>query len=242
MNKVLGVIKAGGQFQVIIGNEVGKVYEEVVTLLTNDQKRQATEVEGVEIDEDVAQLKGKMDSIKAKNKEKWINRISRMLMNTVYPLVPTMAAVGVFKRSNGIVGLGWCFNGNRWYLYYSCSSERWISLLYAIIDRLFHSKIHEVKSLYCSGNCFQTMVLPAIVTALGEGAEGLTFLGINVPQVSYGNSLFPMLIGTLIAAKFEHFLDRYIPQFLEFYQNYDCCCRNDSYYVSCGGSSVYRSR
>lgn len=215
MDKVLGVIKAGGQFQVIIGNDVGNVYEEVITLLTNDQNRQATEVEGIEINEDVAQLKGKMDSIKAKNKEKWINRISRMLMNTVYPLVPTMAAVGVFKGLMALLVLaGVLTETDGTYIILAAANDGFLYFMPLLIA--FSTARYMKSNPYIAVAIASTMVLPAIVTALGEGAEGLTFLGINVPQVSYGNSLFPMLIGTLIAAKFEHFLDRYIPQFLEF--------------------------
>lgn len=216
MEKVMGVIKAGGQFQVIIGNEVSKVYDDVnALLLDSGSTEKVVTADGIEMDDDVAEMKGKLDTIRAKNKEKLINRISRMLMNTVYPLVPTMAAVGVFKGLLALLVLaGLLKETDGTYIILAAAND---GFLYFMPIMIAISTAKYMKSNpYIAGAIASSMVLPAIVTALGSEAASLTFLGITVPQVSYGNSLFPMLIGTLIAAKFEHFLDKYIPQFLEF--------------------------
>ncbi|MGM0110036.1 PTS transporter subunit EIIC [Enterococcus sp. DIV0187] len=215
MNKVLGVIKAGGQFQVIIGNEVSKVYDDVESILQKTSTTKVVTDNGVEMDEDVAEIKGKLDTIRNKNKEKLINRISRMLMNTVYPLVPTMAAVGVFKGLLALLVLaGLLKETDGTYIILAAAND---GFLYFMPIMIAISTAKFMKSNpYIAAAIASSMVLPAIATALSGEAEVLTFLGITVPQVSYGNSLFPMLIGTLIAAKFEFFLDKYIPQFLEF--------------------------
>ena len=217
MDKVMGVIKAGGQFQVIIGNEVSKVYDDIETLMNSGRAKttKAVTSEGIEMDDDVAEMKGKLDTIRNKNKEKLINRISRMLMNTVYPLVPTMAAVGVFKGLLALLVLaGLLKETDGTYIILTAAND---GFLYFMPIMIAISTAKFMKSNpYIATAIASSMVLPAIATALGGEAEALTFLGIAVPQVSYGNSLFPMLIGTLIAAKFEHFLDKYIPQFLEF--------------------------
>lgn len=216
LSKVLGVIKAGGQFQVIIGNDVEKAYDDIIALLAAEKSQAGKEntVEGIEMREDVAQIKGKLDTIRNKNKEKWINKISRMLMNTVYPLVPTMAAVGVFKGLLALFVLaGVLKETDGTYIVLAAAND---GFLYFMPIMIAISTAKYMKSNpYIAAAIGSSLVLPAITTAL-SGKAALTFLGIAIPHVSYGNSLFPMLIGTLVAAKFEHYLDRYIPQFLEF--------------------------
>lgn len=212
MTGVLGVMKAGGQYQVIVGNEVSKYYTTIKQILSSETN---TSSENFEMKEDVAQIKGKLDSIREKNKEKLINKISRMLMNTVYPLVPTMAAVGVFKGLLALLVLaGLLAETDGTYIILSATNDGFLYFMPIIIA--ISTAKYMKSNPYIAAAIASTLVLPSIVSVLADPEITLTFLGMAIPQVSYGNSLFPMLIGTLIAAKFEHFLDKYIPKFLEF--------------------------
>lgn len=213
IDKVLGIVKAGGQYQIVIGNKVKEVYKEVEKALYGDEQKVI--VDGIELKKDVAEVKDKLDSIRNKNKEKLINRISRMFMNTIYPLVPTMAAVGVFKGLLALLVLaGVLAETDGTYIILAAANDGFLYLMPIMIA--FSTAKYMKSNPYIAGAIAASLVLPAIVTALGTEGASLDFMGITVPQVSYGNSLFPMLIGTIIAAKFEHFLDKYIPAFLEF--------------------------
>lgn len=213
IDKVLGIVKAGGQYQIVIGNKVKEVYKEVEKALYGDEQK--TMIDGIELNEDVVEVKDKLESIKNKNKEKLINRISRMFMNTIYPLVPTMAAVGVFKGLLALLVLaGILAETDGTYIILAAANDGFLYLMPIMIA--FSTAKYMKSNPYIAGAIAASLVLPAIVTALGTEGASLDFMGITVPQVSYGNSLFPMLIGTIIAAKFEHFLDKYIPTFLEF--------------------------
>jgi len=209
IDKVLGVMSAGGQYQIIIGNTVKKVYEEV------QKELQITKTsDGIEMNEDVAEMKDKLDSIRSKNKEKLINRISRMFMNTIYPLVPTMAAIGVFKGLLALFVLaGLLKETDGTYIILAAANDGFMYLMPVMIA--FSTAKYMKSNPYIATAIAASLVLPGIVTALSAETP-INFLGINVPQVSYGHSLFPMLIGTIIAAKFEQILDKYIPAFLEF--------------------------
>ncbi|EOS7727407.1 PTS transporter subunit EIIC [Enterococcus hirae] len=215
IDKVLGVMRAGGQYQVVVGNIVNDAYKEVENILSNEESSKVVTADGVEMSEDATGMKDKLDSIRDKNKEKLINRVSRMLMNTIYPLVPTMAAVGVFKGLLALFVLaGFLKETDGTYIIWAAANDGFLYLMTLMIA--FSTAKYMKSNPYIAAAIASSMVFPAIVTALGVEAEAINFLGITVPQVGYGNSLFPMLIGTMIAAKFEHFLDKYIPQFLEF--------------------------
>lgn len=212
ISKVLGVMHAGGQYQVVIGNTVKKAYKAVseelygadVTPEASSEKSQAAKNDSV---------KGKIDSIKSKNKEKLVNKVSRGLMNMIYPLVPTMAAVGVLKGCLSIfVMLGVLNTEGGTYLILSGMNDAFLYFLPIIMA--FSVAKYTGANQYAAAVIGSTLVLPAIVTALGEGS--ITFLGIPVTSVTYGNSIFPVMISILIMSKLEKFLDRYIPAFLEF--------------------------
>ena len=200
--KVMGVMRAGGQYQVIIRNTVKDVYKDIQKVLG---------VSSVEAEAD--EVRDKLDSIKAKNKEKLINRLSRALMNMIYPLVPTMAAVGVLKGCLAIfVTAGVLNTTDGTYVILSAANDGFLYFLPIIIA--FSVAKYVGSNPYVGAVIGASLVLPAIVTAMGEG--GLTFLGIPVASVTYGNSIFPVMISVLLAGRFEKFLDKYIPAFLEF--------------------------
>lgn len=211
INKVLGVVRSGGQYQVVIGPDVKKAFnaveEELQTAESGSNKEQRKPV--AEQDD----IKNKFDSIKEKNKGNIINRVSRALMNMIYPLVPTMAAVGVLKGILSIfVAAGLLETTDGTYIILSAANDGFLYFLPIIIA--FSVAKFVGSSPYVATVIGASLVLPAIVTALGEG--GLTFLGIPVASVTYGNSIFPVMISVLVAGNFEKFLDRYIPAFLEF--------------------------
>lgn len=204
INKVLGVMRAGGQYQVVIGNTIKKAYKAVEEELGGETGMSSDTADGI---------KGKIDSIKSKNKEKLVNKISRALMNMIYPLVPTMAAVGVLKGCLSIfVLMGILNTTDGTYIILSGANDAFLYFLPIIMA--FSVAKFTGANPYAAAVIGSSLVLPAIVAALGEG--GLTFLGIPVTSVTYGNSIFPMMISILIMAKFEKFLDKYIPSFLEF--------------------------
>lgn len=203
IDKVLGAIRAGGQYQVIIGNTVKSVYQEVESILNNEKK-----------DGDIEEIKEKLDKIKTKNKEKLINRFSRALMKMIFPLVPTMAAVGVLKGCISLFVLAGILQPtDGTYVILTAVNDAFLYFL-PIIVSFSVAKTFD-SNPYIGAAIGATLVLPAIVTAYTNGTE-LTFLGIPVVLTTYGNSIFPVMVSTFIAAKLEKRLDKYIPSFLEF--------------------------
>ena len=86
---VMGLMKSGGQYQVIVGGTVNKVFDEVAKQLPESK----VNPDLVEADD----LESKMEAAKNKNREKLINKVSRYLMKMMFPLIPSMAAVAILK-------------------------------------------------------------------------------------------------------------------------------------------------
>lgn len=210
---VLGVVRAGGQYQTIIGPGVSKVYEAVQQQMQVSGGAAVLASPAAAADDSVLSQKEAIDKIKNKNKENIVNRVSRMLMNVVYPLVPTMAALGVMKGLLAIfVTLGVLQTTDGTYQIISGINDAFLYFM-PIMIAVSCAK-YTGANVYTSAAIGATLVLPALVEPLSDGT--LTFLGLHVPAGTYGNSLFPVLIAILLSSQLEKLLGKYIPEALEF--------------------------
>ncbi|WP_228552684.1 PTS transporter subunit EIIC, partial [Paenibacillus polymyxa] len=135
-------------------------------------------------------------------------------MKMIFPLVPTMAAVGIIKGCLAIFLMAGVLqttdgtfiilqNINDAFLYF-------LPIIVAFsVAKTFDSNPYVAAAIGAS------LVFPGIVKLHDEGTA-LTFLKIPVILTSYGNSIFPVMFSTFIAAKLEKYLERFIPPFLEF--------------------------
>lgn len=220
INKVMGVMRAGGQYQVIVGSIVNDAYDAVEKVLGG-----TTSAADAEVPEDYVvtsdgstdkkdELKNKFAKAKAKNNTTLFNRISRAMVKMIFPIIPTMAAVGILKGLLSVTLLfGWLTPKDGTYILLTSINDAFLYFL-PIIIAVSVSKAIDA-SPYIGVAIGATLVLPAIVTAATKNTS-MTFLGIPVLLKTYGNSLFPTMISTLIAGKLEKYLKKYIPDFLEF--------------------------
>lgn len=202
IEKVLGVMRAGGQYQVIVGSIVKNVYTEVDSLLKGNAN--------------VDEIKEKLDRAKAKNRETFINRLSRLLMKMIFPLIPTMAAVGIMKGCLAIfVMAGVLQTTDGTFIILQNINDAFLYFLPIIVTfsvaKTFDSNPYVAAAIGAS------LVFPGLVKMYNDGTP-LTFFNIPVTLTTYGNSIFPVMCSTFIAAKFEKYLDKFIPPFLEFFK------------------------
>lgn len=202
IEKVLGVMRAGGQYQVIVGSIVKDAYAEVESLLKNNTNGD--------------DIKEKLDRAKAKNRETFINRLSRLLMKMIFPLIPTMAAVGILKGCLAIfVMAGVLQTTDGTFIILSNINDAFLYFLPIIVTfsvaKTFDSNPYVAAAIGAS------LVFPGLVKMYNDGTP-LTFFNIPVTLTTYGNSIFPVMCSTFIAAKFEKYLDKFIPPFLEFFK------------------------
>ncbi|MCC0627705.1 MULTISPECIES: PTS transporter subunit EIIC [unclassified Clostridioides] len=179
---VLGVAISGGQYQIIIGPEVKKVYAEITSKLSipNQEK---------------IQIK------KEKEKTSIFNQFFKAISGIIHPVLGVMTAAGITKgilaglTSFGIIG----------------TDSGTYQILFAFADGFYYFLpiilgFSAAKKLgsnpYIGVTIGAALVYPAIVTAYNDGFA-LSFLNIPVVLTSYGNSVFPVLIATYVASIIE---------------------------------------
>lgn len=188
---VITVIEAGGQIQVVIGNQVGDVYD---TIIKNT---------GIKAD----------GSIEADNESKEKKNLINTFMDTISgifaPLLGAMCGAGMLK---GILIL--CTT-MKWL---NAESGTYM-ILYAAADGVFNflplflaytaAKKFKADKFVAVGIA-AALLYPSMTAAFSAGTA-LTFMGIPVTLVSYTSSVIPIVISVYALSKLEILLKKILP-------------------------------
>ena len=188
---VLGAQIKDGQYQIIIGPNVNKVYDAVVPLL----------------DDSAASAKPSSGG-KAKGAQ-----VLDIITGIFSAILPALVAGGMLK---GLLALAEIFGVNTGTG--TCQILSMISdvpfyflpfLLAISAARKF--KVNEYLGICMAG----ALMYPTFVEAIGADPSPFTFLGFTVPVFSYADSVFPVILGVGLLAIVYHFIDRFIPDVLK---------------------------
>lgn len=200
LSKTKGVIKvlqAGGQYQVVIGNDVADAYNAILS--TTNIK--AAGEEGVSAVKSAANP-GKKKSVLG---DTFVGIVSGIFM----PFMGAFTAAGLIKgflvlfTTLGVLD----------------KEATTYTILYAAGDGVFY--FLPVFLAYTAGKTFgaKPFVSMAIACALVypnivalNGAEGVTFLGLPVQMISHTSSVLPIIAICFVQAQLEKVLYKYIPK------------------------------
>lgn len=190
---VINVVESGGQFQVIIGNEVANVFEAVQAL---------TGIRGESID--VVEK----DDLKVKGK--FIDRIIDLVTSIFTPVLPALIGAGMIRAlmmlATSVFGLP---TDNGFYI-----------VLNEVYNAVF--SFMPIYLAYTSAKKFNcnpfiavavslTLVSPTIQSAV-QGETGLNLLGMKLlfPAQGYGSSVVPIIVTIWFMSKVEKLCTKYI--------------------------------
>jgi PTS system beta-glucosides-specific IIC component len=192
---VISVVESGGQFQVVLGTKVTKVYEAILPM--------------VSLEENTA--------VGSEEKGSFWNRILIAISSMFTPMVPAIAASGLLKGLLTIARItasnhGMDITVNQTYI-----------LIMAATDALFY--FMPIILAYTSAKVFKanefiamalggTMCYPAVVSLM-TGKEAVSMFGIAITKASYASSVIPIIIGVFILAYIQKFLEKIIPEVLK---------------------------
>lgn len=191
LDGVIGVQIKNGQYQVIIGPNVGSVFEEVKPLL--------------DIKDD------QVDSVKKKFS---VDMILDVLSGIFSPILPALVAGGMLKGLLALAqGLGFFADGAGTYVILDIISDipfYFLPFLLALSSaRKF--KVNDYLALCVAG----ALLYPTFVDAIGGDTSPFSFLGITIPVFKYASSVFPVILGVGLLAIVYRFIDRFIPEVLK---------------------------
>ena len=193
---VIQVVEASGQFQVVLGNKVEAIYDEIMPLLGT------TETEEDEQDKKVG--------------------IGTKILNVVTaiftPTIPAIAASGMLK---GILAVAALIGLNVYHV--DIKTFNTYIILNAASDALFYfmpvilarsaAKVFKTNE-YIAMTLGATLCYPTLVELM-TGNKAVTLFGIGITKANYVSSVVPIIIAVFVLAYVEKFVKKIMPDVLK---------------------------
>lgn len=186
---VVGVMRKGGQYQVIIGNEVSKCYSEILKL-------------GNFGDQD-----GK--SASAKHGGNPITVILDAISGSMSPVIPAIIGAGMVQVLNIILG---------WFLPAESATMQLMSVIGNTAFYFLPVLVAFSAGRKFGGNPFLVTAVVAILihpnfVALTGAEGGINFLGIPVTSFDYSSSIIPAILTAWVMSYIERIVEKITPAF-----------------------------
>ncbi|MDO3410957.1 PTS transporter subunit EIIC [Saccharibacillus sp. CPCC 101409] len=221
---VMGVVmRGGGELQVIIGPDVGNVYGSFMEAGGFDGKKDRGDQSAAgDSPASASAARAGASSAGTSAKEAGsrsggrsfkaiLSRIVDFISGTFVPVLPVLVAAGLVSA---VLNIAVTFFGLP-------AEGGTYTVLTAVNNAGFYFLpifIGYSAARKLSINPLMGMYLGAIlVHSAVDGAEGLDFLGISIPQVTYNSSVIPVIIGVLFMALVDKGFDKIIHQSIKFF-------------------------
>ena len=183
---VIGV-RQNSQCQVIIGNDIVEVYDQVVSQLGN-----------------IADSK---EDVNLKNK-KWGAILLDFIISIFQPLVPAIAGGGILKSLLLLISvLGLISTKQPTYqlLNLVAGAPLYFLPILVAITTANKLKVNQLVAVSVVG----ALILPDLTTLLATGTK---FMGFGIENVAYASQVFPAILAVLFYAQVEHFFTKFSPK------------------------------
>lgn len=189
LEKVPGVLRViiKQQCQVIIGNDVIEVYDEIMKM------------------GDFSNSKAKVNTVE---KEKISTKVIGILSGIFQPLVPVMAGAGILKAALMLLTtLNILSPENSTYMVLFAISEATFYFL-PLMVAYTTANICKANKIVAVG-AIGVLLYPQMTAMI---TEGVSFLGISIQQVSYNAQVFPAILGVAFLSVIEKFFNKVTPK------------------------------
>ncbi|WP_209304132.1 beta-glucoside-specific PTS transporter subunit IIABC [Rothia nasimurium] len=185
---VVTVMQSGGQYQVVIGNDVPVAYNAIA-----GATRFGSDAGG----EDSAGSEGNL-----------LNRFIELISSIFLPILWTLAGAGLIKAFTVLaVTLGFSAESQEYQIINAIGDSIIHFLPFAIaITSAKRFRANQFTSLAIAG----VLLYPSIIT-MNDAGETVSFFGIPVFLVSYVSSVVPVLLAVWLQGIVERWLNRVLP-------------------------------
>lgn len=189
INGVMGIMKKGGQYQVIIGNDVAKCYKEVLKL---------------------GNFSGNTNKAESSNeKQTIISKLLDVISGSMSAAIPAIMGAGMVKVLIIVLTtLGVLSKDSQTCAILSILGDAAFYFLPMLLV-ISTSKKFNINA-YTFGAVVGVMVHPDFVKLLSSG-DAVSFLGLPVTPVTYGYSVIPIIIMAWIMQYIEKFVEKITP-------------------------------
>ncbi|WP_208558928.1 beta-glucoside-specific PTS transporter subunit IIABC [Marinilactibacillus kalidii] len=187
---VMGVQFSGDQFQVIVGNRVSDVYEELEKELGDTSSNEPTE---------------------ANNNESIVSKLMDVVSGIFSPILPALAGTGLLKGFLALfVAIGLMSDTSDIYQILFLISDivfYFLPFLLAV-SAAKKFKTSEFLALTVAGG----LMYPTILNAAGTDATPLSLFGIiDLPYIDYSSSVVPIILGVWLLSYLDRWVRSWMP-------------------------------
>ena len=194
---VITVVQKQGQFQVVIGNHVGDVFEAVSAELETNKKAEQEE--------------------RPKEKENLLNRLLQMISGVFAPVCYVLAAGGLLQGLLIILTMA-VPSVTETGVYQVFNFISWTPFTFLPVLLAISASKHFHCNPYIAAACCLALVNPVWTEMAEKIAEGenIRFLFVNLTEITYTSSVLPPLILVALLSKLEKFLNKHLPELIKF--------------------------
>lgn len=187
---VMGVAHAGGQYQVIIGNNVADIYDQVMPLL------------GLSSEEEVTTDDEKDGNI--------FSRLVALISSLFMPLLGVMTGAGMLKGLLVLLNvLGWVKQGTGTYMIWNAAADSLFYFLPVLLGFSAAKTFHVNK--YLGAVMGGALVYPTMIAAV-TAHKAITFLGMPVNLMNYSQTMLPIVFAIWGMSWFEKGTKKIVPK------------------------------
>lgn len=187
INGVMGVNITGDQFQIIVGNEVPKVYNEIIGTSSINAE-------------------GGKEQAKKGNKNP-ISAAFEVIASCFTPILPAIAGAGMIKGILAIAAtFGWLSATDQTYIILSAIGD---GAFYFLPMLLAFSCARKFGSNPYVAVTIAAALLHPDLTALFGAGESISFIGLPITIATYSSTVIPILLAIWVASYVEKFVDKY---------------------------------
>lgn len=195
LNGVISVVEKGGQYQIVIGNEVQTVFRAIQSQMKDVPSTSHEEAE---------EEKGSV-----------VNRIISVISTTFTPVIPALIGGGMIKAVLSILVLFNLVNeASSTYEIINFISD---APFYFMPVLLAYGASQKFKTSPIMAMTMACALLHPTWSSLVSAGEPLTFFGAPVVLVDYASSVIPIILSVWIMSYVEKFAEKYSPSIIKFF-------------------------
>jgi PTS system beta-glucosides-specific IIC component len=194
---VIGVVAQGGQYQVVIGNDVPNVYREIAAL---------GNFSGEETSEGGA-------------KKSLVNTVFDTVSGIFTPFLPALSGAGMIKAVMALlVTFKVVSSASQVYAILNFIAD---AAFYFMPVMLAYSSAQKFKAnpylAMTLGGVLLHPAFAAMVQAARAGGDPLTFIGVPISLINYGSSVVPIILSVWGMSYVQRFAEKISPKIVKFF-------------------------
>lgn len=189
IKEIMGVVDRGGQFQLVIGGDVERVFHELAPFLPD-----------VEQDKPVGE--GAAPSDVTEEKKSMLQAVMSYVSASIAPTITVIVAAGLI---NAVLAIAAQLGLNResgTYIVWSSFAQ--IAFSYLPVWLAFSA------ARYLKTDGYVAAFVTASTIVLFSNAESMTMFGLAIPVVNYAGSIVPVLLMVPVLAVLDRFMTRHL--------------------------------